>query len=109
MTFEAPAEESISFRLRDARGLGGDDFQYQLIARPPHPGYQLTVSGTELSIPRGGGREWSVSVKRFDGMTAAIHISLSGLPNGVLATNPLIVEVGQFAAMGTIYVRRTLS
>ncbi|MEO8270990.1 MAG: hypothetical protein ABI557_14805, partial [Aureliella sp.] len=104
MTFVAPVAADYFLRIRDARGFGGDDFKYQLILRQPQPDFQLSVTGTELKLPVQSGREWSVAAQRIDGLDGKISIELSGLPEGVIATNPLIIEAGQETALGCVYV-----
>lgn len=104
INFRAPSDGDYFVRVRDARGFTGNDFSYELVARRPRPDYQLTVSTGQLSIPRGSGREWAVSVERLDGMNQAIEITLSGLPQGAMATNPVVIEAGQLTALGTIFI-----
>ena len=104
LTFVAPASGDYLLRVRDARGFGGPEFRYQVSLRSPQPDFQLKVAGTQMAMPPGSGREWSVEVTRIDGLQAPIAIELMGLPEGVVATNPLIVEAGQQAAVGSIYL-----
>lgn len=104
LTFVAPASGEYFLRIRDARGFGGEDYTYQLTLRQPQPDFQLTLSGTEIKLPVSSGREWSVAARRIDGLDGAISIELAGLPEGVLATNPLIIEAGQETALGCVYV-----
>ena len=103
LTFVAPNEGDYLLRVRDARGFGGTNFQYTLKVRRPAPDFALKVSGGKLDVPRGSGREWSVTAQRMDGLEAPISVSVEGLPAGFLATNPLIIEAGQEVATGTIY------
>lgn len=74
------------------RGFGGDDYKYQLTLRPPQPDFQLSLTGTELKLPVQSGREWNGHCAAHDGLEGEISIELSGLPEGVMATNPLIIE-----------------
>ncbi|MEZ6151679.1 MAG: WD40 repeat domain-containing protein [Pirellulaceae bacterium] len=104
LTFVAPVAGDYFLRIRDARGFGGDDYKYQLTLRPPQPDFQLSLTGTELKLPVQSGREWTVAAQRIDGLEGEISIELSGLPEGVMATNPLIIEAGQNNALGCLYV-----
>ncbi|MCA9183678.1 MAG: hypothetical protein KDA51_19590, partial [Planctomycetales bacterium] len=104
LTFVAPVAGDYFLRIRDARGFGGDDYKYQLTLRQPQPDFQLSVTGNELKLPVQSGREWSVAAQRIDGLDGKISIELSGLPEGVIATNPLIIEAEQNTALGCLYV-----
>jgi hypothetical protein len=103
LQFTAPETGEYLLRIRDARGFGGNSFTYRLSIRAPQPDFHVAVNGPKLSIPVGAGREWNVSVTRFDGMDAPITIELDGLPPGIEATNPLLVEADQISAVGTLY------
>lgn len=103
LSFTAPTDGRYLIRVRDARGFYGADFNYQLTVRQPNPSYRLKFNNLKLSIPHGGGREWSVSVDRLDGFSDAIKIQLHGLPTDWQATNPVVIQAGQQSALGTIY------
>ncbi len=104
LTFSAPAAGDFLLRIRDARGFGGDNYNYQISLRPPQPDFNLQLSGSILTMPAGSGREWSVSAQRMDGLDGPIAIALEGLPDGVLATNPLIIEANQETALGCLFI-----
>jgi hypothetical protein len=108
LTFVCPVDGEYLVRIRDARGFGGPDFRYQLTIRQPQPDFKLKLSETQLAMPVGSGREWSVEATRFDGLDGPIAIELHGLPAGVLATNPVVIEAGQQVALGTIFVTEAL-
>ncbi len=103
LTFTAPQDATYYLRVRDARGFGGPDFPYQLSARIPRPDFSLAINTAKLEIPLKSGREWSVTANRLDGLDGPISIELKGLPAGLVATNPLVIEAGQISATGTIY------
>jgi hypothetical protein len=103
LTFTAPHDGRYWLRLRDARGLGGDDHTYELHVRRPQPDFELSLAGREMQLPRGSGREWQVTAKRLDGLIEPITIELQGLPEGFVATQPLIIEAGQDNAWGCIF------
>lgn len=103
LTFIAPHSGAYYLRVRDVRGFSGENFGYRAVIRRPQPDFKIAVSNTKLSMPRGSGREWKVSATRIDGLTAPISITIEGLPDGFLATNPLIIEAGQETALGTIF------
>ena len=51
----------------------------------------------------GSGREWQVTATRLDELEEEILVEVHGLPEGFVATNPLVVEADQMVARGTIY------
>ncbi len=103
LIFVAPQDGTYYVRVRDARGFAGPDYSYRLSIRTPQPDFALSLNVEKLEIPVGSGREWSVSVTRIDGLDGPISVELQGLPEGLVATNPLIIEAGQISAVGTIY------
>ncbi|MEZ6134784.1 MAG: c-type cytochrome domain-containing protein [Pirellulaceae bacterium] len=103
LTFTAPADGQYFIRVRDARGFGSQESKYELTIRPANPDFSVAVSGEKMNIAIGTGREWTVSATRDDGLDSPISITLEGLPAGLLATNPLVIEAGQISAKGTIY------
>ncbi len=50
--------------VRDVRGLGGDDYRYDLIMRAPRPDFQIKFNAVELSINAGSGKEFAVVAER---------------------------------------------
>ncbi len=103
LTFTAPSTGRYQLRVRDARGFGGDDYSYSIDVRAAKPDFELKVQGDKLSMPVGSGREWAVTATRKDGLSGPIRIELEGVPDGFVATNPLIIEENQTTARGTIY------
>lgn len=103
LTFVAPADGEYLLRVRDARGFGGDNFGYEVHVRSPKPDFSLTVQGNKMEMPVGSGREWKVEATRLDGLSGPIEVALHGLPEGFVATNPLMIEAGQNSALGTVF------
>ena len=106
LQFTAPNDGDYFVRLRDARGFEGEDFGYQLVIRKPAPSFEIKVTGNTMKIPGGGGREWKVEATRIDGFEGPISVNINGLPDYLLATNPLIIEGGQQSALGAIYTEQ---
>ncbi len=104
MTFVAPHDADYLLRIGDARGFGGEDFAYEVTIRRPEPDFSLKMANTKITLPVNSGREWTVRAERIDGLEGPISIRLNGLPEGVLATNPVIIEAGQQAAAGCIFL-----
>jgi len=103
LSFVAPRTGDYFVKIRDARGFGGADFKYSLEILQPRPDFTIQVSGTKLKMPVGSGREWQVTATRMDELEEEILVEVRGLPEGFVATNPLVIEAGQMAALGTIY------
>ncbi len=106
--FKAPKTGRYLVRLRDAAWRGGEAFKYQLSVMQPSPHFDISHNADELTIAPGTGREFEVTVERHDGLDGKIDIEMRGLPEGVIATQPLFVEPGQNKAQATIFVPRDL-
>ncbi|QDT73479.1 WD40 domain-containing protein [Lacipirellula limnantheis] len=102
VAFTAPADGDYLVRVRDVRSLGGDDYRYELIVRPPRPDFQIKASAGDLTVGAGSGKEFSISVERLDDFEGPIQIHVSGLPPGFHVSSPLVIEAGQNIAYGTI-------
>ncbi|MFP6762115.1 MAG: c-type cytochrome domain-containing protein [Planctomycetaceae bacterium] len=102
LKFTAPVDGTYFARLSDVRGFSGENFTYELTARPARPDFDVTLGGVNPSVPVGSGREFSVSVNRIDGYSGPVAVSVTGLPPGFHVSSPLIIQPGQFKAYGTI-------
>ncbi len=109
LSFIAPSDGRYYVRVRDARGFGGTDYGYTLSIRQPQPDFVPQANVKQMDIRIGSGQEWGVSVTRLDGLEERISVSLSGLPDGLVATDPLIIEEGQISGLGTIYATEAAS
>ncbi len=105
LMFTAPTEGNYFVRVRDVRDLGGEKFHYELTARHPQPGFEVSVKLDNQSIPAGAGREFQVDVVRKDGFEGAIRVDIDGLPPGFRATTPVVIEAGQNHAFGSVYAK----
>ncbi len=88
--------------MSDVRGLGGDDYKYELIVRAPRPDFQIKIKPDDLSINAGSGKEFAVVAERIDDFDGEINVEVAGLPPGFHASNPLVIQAGQTTAYGTI-------
>jgi hypothetical protein len=102
VAFIAPSDAEYVVAVRDVRGLGGDEFRYELVVRAPRPDFQIKVNAAELSINAGSGKEFSVVADRIDDFDGEISIEAAGLPPGFHVSAPLIIQSGQTTAYGTI-------
>ncbi len=103
LSFIAPRSGDYFVKIRDARGFSDAGFKYTLDIVRPRPDFEIKVDGTKLKMPVGSGREWQVTATRLDELEEEILVEVKGLPEGIVATNPLIIEAGQMIARGTIY------
>lgn len=102
LTFIAPTDGVYFARLADVRGFSGENFSYELTARPSRPDFSVTLGGVNPSVAVGSGREFSVTVNRTDGFDGPVEIHIEGLPPGFQVSSPLTIQAGQFEAYGTI-------
>jgi hypothetical protein len=77
-------------RLRDVRGLAGDDYAYRLTLRAPAPDFRLSVSPQNPNIPAGGRIPVTVTAFRMDDFDGPIEVAVDGLPPGLAATTGVI-------------------
>ena len=103
LSFVAPRSGDYFVKIRDARGFSGADFKYTLEILQPRPDFEIKVDGSKLKMPVGSGREWQVTATRLDELEEEILVEVLGLPEGFVATNPLVIEAGQMVARGSIY------
>ncbi|MFV0443745.1 MAG: c-type cytochrome domain-containing protein [Planctomycetaceae bacterium] len=100
--FTAPADGEYVVRIRDVRGLEGEDFRYQLAIRPREPDFRVTIATKDLSVPIGGTKEFRVDLDRLDGFDGEVTVDIAGLPPGFTASTPIVIQAGQIRAFGTL-------
>ena len=104
LTFTAPADGEYLARVSDVRGFAGKDFKYTLTVRPRRPNFTVTLGGISGGgVPKGSGREFSVTAQRLDGYEGPIRVDLTSAPKGFTLTTPLIIQAGQTRAFGAVY------
>jgi hypothetical protein len=102
LTFTAPEDGDYVVRVRDVRGSQGEKFTYSLVARPRKPDFAVTLHGANPTISAGSAKEFRVIVTRSDEFEGPIQIDISGLPPGVTATTPVVIQEGQRDAFGVL-------
>jgi hypothetical protein len=105
--FTAPKTGRYLIRLRDAAERGGEAYKYQLSVLAPNPSFDISHNADELTIAPETGREFEITVERHDGLDGKIEVVMNGLPEGVIATQPLYVEANQNKAQATIFIPAT--
>ncbi|HEY2156933.1 MAG TPA: hypothetical protein VGH33_14985, partial [Isosphaeraceae bacterium] len=90
VTFDPPADGTYLVRVEDVRGLGGPDWGYHVVVRPPHPDFSIVLSADNPQVPKGGSRIVRVNLVRIDGFDGAVDVEAEGLPAGITATTARI-------------------
>ncbi|MEM7143850.1 MAG: c-type cytochrome domain-containing protein [Verrucomicrobiota bacterium] len=104
LTFVAPEDGEYLVRVSDVRGFGGGDYRYELTARAPKPDFSAQLKSIkELKLARGEAKEFVVHLDRYDGFEGPVRVEVTGLPQGLRATSPVVIEAGQHQAMGVIW------
>jgi hypothetical protein len=94
LRFTAPADGEYIVRLRDVRGLHGDDYAYRLTVRAPAPDFRLNVAPRNPNVPVNGRIPVTVTALRRDDFDGPIEVSVTDLPAGLSATKG-VIEPGQ--------------
>jgi hypothetical protein len=94
LRFTAPADGEYIVRLRDVRGLKGEDYAYRLTVRPPSPDFRLSVRPRNPNVPAGGRIPVTVTALRLDDFDGPINVAVENLPAGLAATRG-VIEPGQ--------------
>ena len=98
LRFTAPADGEYVVKLRDVRGLAGEEYAYRLSIHPPVPDFQLTVAPKNPNVPLGGRIPLTVTAARMDEFDGPIEVSLENLPAGLHATKG-VIEPGQVSTV----------
>lgn len=105
LAFTAPEDGEYLARISDVRGFGSAEARYELTIRPPMPDFEVTLDLVKgATLDRGSGKEFVVTAVRHDGFDGEIRVDVSGLPPGVSASSPVVIEAGQSRAAGTVFV-----
>jgi hypothetical protein len=88
--FDVAADGRYFVRVRDVRGLGGDDFVYRLVIRPRQEDFRISLDPENPNIPRGGSLPVTVNLDRLDGFNGSVDVRVAGLPEGITATSTRI-------------------
>ena len=100
--FVAPQTGEYLVRVRDVRGFGGEKYKYTLTVRRAKPDFRVKITAAGPSVPAGAGRRFGIELERIDGFDGEVRLEVAGLPPGFSVAGPLVVEVTQRKAWGTI-------
>ena len=103
LTFTAPADGQYLARVSDVRGFQGSDFKYTLTVRPRKLDFKVSIGGFSNGVPKGSGREFSLSVERKDNFNGPIRLDISDAPAGFHISTPINIEAEQQRAFGSIH------
>jgi WD40 repeat protein len=103
LTFTAPADGAYVARVRDAREAGGERFAYRLTIRPPKPDFNVSVRGGNPTVPAGSGKKFTLVVDRVDGFEGEVKVEISGVPEGLRVSSPIVIQAGHRDAEGVIF------
>ncbi|QDT32476.1 c-type cytochrome domain-containing protein [Thalassoglobus polymorphus] len=101
--FTAPQSGEYVVRLRDVRGINGENFKYTLTIRPRKPDFSVTLLDKSPTIAAGGTREIRLTADRLDNFEGPIEVNFTGVPEGYSVTSPITIEPGQISARGVIH------
>jgi len=102
--FTATQTGRYHLRISDARGWGSPRSTYLLRLRRPQPDFQLALQGQAPKLAPGNSMGFSLRAMRLDGFEGPIRIDISGLPPGIRASTPLVIEEGHDLISGSLSV-----
>ncbi|MBI3876803.1 MAG: hypothetical protein HY300_12775, partial [Verrucomicrobia bacterium] len=100
--FTTPKDGAYLIRVTDSRGFGGNRFAYRLLVREPKPDFKVSLAGTDQTINRGSGKEFTVNADRVDGFDGDITVNITGVPAGFTVSTPVVIQAGHREAKGTL-------
>ncbi len=90
--------------IRNLVRVTGEDFPYQLLVYPPVPHPNLMLSSDQPYVDAGGDGVIGINVERLFGFDGSIDLSVTGLPEGVVA-DPAVVRPGETKAKIQLHAR----
>jgi hypothetical protein len=98
VTFRVPDDGDYLLRVSDVRALGGADFGYHLVLRPPHPSFHVSLETDNPSVPRGGTALINLNLVRSDDFEGSVEVRAEDLPAGITAT-PAVIGAGDLTGV----------
>ena len=105
-TFETDGRYQVE--IRNLVRVTGEDFPYQLLVYPSSPHANLMFSSDQPYVDAGGDGVIGINVERLFGFDGAIDLSVTGLPDGVVA-EPAVVPRGETKAKIQLHARNAKS
>jgi hypothetical protein len=101
LNFIAPEDGDYLVRIRDVRGIGGEQFAYRLSIHEPIPDFVLFADPENPNIPQGGQLPVTITTYRNDGFDGDIKVRVLDLPAGFNA-GEAVIRSGQNSTVMTI-------
>lgn len=105
--FNVPADGDYLVKVRDVRGFEGDNFSYELTARPRKEDFRVDNAFRDISIGTQSYREVRFRCSRIDNFDGPIDVQIEGLPEGFTVASPITIEEGQVEAMGVLHANQS--
>lgn len=102
LIFSAPVDGDYVLRIRDVRGMEGENFTYSLTARPRQQDFSVKLVEKTLMLSPDGANEIQFNLTRQDQFEGPVTIHIEGLPVGFASTSPILIEAEQIAAEGVV-------
>lgn len=106
LIFTAPESQDYVVRVRDVRGMDGENFSYSLNIRPRQQDFSATLVDKAPTVFAGGAKEIRFNATRMDQFDGAIKIEVEGLPSGYQISAPVTIEAGQVSAQAVLSVAK---
>jgi hypothetical protein len=90
LNFVSPEDGEYIVRVKDVRGMQGEQFAYRLSIHEPAPDFTIFADPENPNVPRGGSIPITITAYRADGFNGDIQVKLLGLPAGFSATTGVI-------------------
>lgn len=98
LIFTPPKTGDYVVRVRDVRGMDGDNFNYTLTVRPRQEDFSVNLVDKTPTVPAGGAKEIRFSANRMDQFAGPIEVNVSGLPEGYSLSTPVLIQQDQVNA-----------
>lgn len=93
-------------KVSDVRGFQGENFKYELIARPAKPDYSVSLSSKNPKIGKGSGQSFNINVNRTDDFEGEVTVQFENVPDGIHITSPITIQEGHLFAEGVISIEQ---
>ena len=101
-TFETDGRYQVE--IRNLVRVTGEDFPYQLLVYPPVPHANIMLASDQAYVDAGGDGSIAINVDRLFGFDGPVELTVSGLPDGVVA-DAAIVPPGENKAKIQLHAR----
>lgn len=107
LIFAAPQAGDYAIQVTDRFGHGGSGYGYVLTLSPEVPAAVLTVAADNFTIKAESPLEIPVTVERRGGLSSAVAIQVTGLPDGLTAETVVSEPKGDSAKSVKLVIKST--